>query len=85
MKSEWDAAIGPHSITLFTDGADAIVEGIENNNSETIAFSIPGPDLIIESISWPFGEPPTGDEVAFTVTISNQGDASSGNSSVLSE
>jgi len=79
---EWDAAIGPHSITLFTDGADAIVEGIENNNSETIAFSIPGPDLIIESISWPFGEPPTGDEVAFTVTISNQGYASSGNSSV---
>ena len=79
---EWDAAIGSHTITLFTDGADVIVEGIESNNSETIDFSIPGPDLIIESINWPAGEPPTDGEVAFTVTIGNQGNASSGNSSV---
>ncbi|MGB2876864.1 MAG: CARDB domain-containing protein [Dehalococcoidales bacterium] len=79
---EWDAAIGPHTLTLFADGADAIVEGVESNNSETVAFSIPAPDLTIESINWPSGEPPTGDEVVFTVTIRNQGDANAGYSSL---
>ena len=79
---EWDAAIGPHTLTLFADGADAIVEGVESNNSETVAFSIPAPDLTIESINWPSGEPSTSEEVVFTVTIRNQGDANAGYSSV---
>ena len=79
---EWDAAIGLHTVTLFADGADAVAEGVESNNSETVAFSIPAPDLTIESINWPSGEPPTGSEVVFTVIIRNQGDANAGFSSV---
>ena len=79
---EWDATIGLHTVTLFADGADAVAEGVESNNSETVAFSIPAPDLTIESIEWPSGEPPTGGEVVFTVIIRNQGDAKTGYSSV---
>lgn len=79
---EWNAAIGLHTVTLFADGADAVAEGVESNNSETVAFSIPAPDLTIESINWPSGEPPTGGEVVFTVIIRNQGDANARFSSV---
>ena len=79
---EWEATIGPHTVTLFADGADTVAEGVESNNSETVAFSIPAPDLVIESINWPLGEPSTSSEVTFTVTIRNQGDANAGYSSL---
>ncbi|NQT05690.1 MAG: hypothetical protein HQ577_06755 [Dehalococcoidia bacterium] len=79
---EWYAAIGLHTVTLFADNADAVAEGVESNNSETVAFSIPAPDLTIESINWPTGELPTGSEIIFTVIIRNQGDAKAGYSSV---
>ena len=79
---EWDVAAGPHVLTVFADGAEAITEGEENNNTETVTFSIPAPDLIIESITWPSGEPSASDNVVFTVTIKNQGDAKAGYASV---
>ncbi len=79
---EWDVAAGPHVLAVFADGADAITEGEENNNTETVTFSIPAPDLIIESITWPSGEPSASDNVVFTVTIKNQGDAKAGYASV---
>ena len=79
---EWNAAIGPHTATLFADGANVVVEGVESNNSKSIDFYIPSPDLTIASINWPSGEPPIGEEVAFTVTIINQGDASAWYSSI---
>ena len=74
---EWDVTAGQHVLSLFADGANAITEGVENNNVETVAFSIPAPDLVIESITWPGGEPPASDNVTFTVTIRNQGDTKS--------
>jgi subtilase family serine protease len=67
---------------VFADGANVVSEGIESNNGETVAFSIPAPDLIIESITWPSGEPSASDNVVFTVTIRNQGDAKARYSSV---
>ena len=79
---EWDASTGPHTLTLLADGANAISEGDESNNAETLAFSITAPDLTIETITWPSGEPPTSDNVVFTVTIRNQGDAKARYSSV---
>jgi len=72
---EWDATAGPHTLTVFADGANVVSEGVESNNEETVAFSIPAPDLIIESITWPSGEPSASDNVVFTVTVRNQGDA----------
>jgi len=79
---EWDVAAGPHVLAVFADGADAITEGEEKNNTETVTLSIPAPDLIIESITWPSGEPSASDNVVFTVTIKNQGDAKAGYASV---
>ncbi len=79
---EWDVAAGPHVLAVFADGADVITEGEENNNTETVILSIPAPDLIIESITWPSGEPSASDNVVFTVTIKNQGDARAGYASV---
>ncbi len=75
---EWEAIFGSHVLTVLADGANAISEGAENNNAETANFSIPAPDLIIESIAWLTGESPTGDNVTFTVIIRNQGDAQAG-------
>jgi subtilase family serine protease len=72
---EWDVTAGPHVLNVLADGANAIIEGVEDNNAETANFTISAPDLIIESITWPAGEPPTGDNVTFTVIIRNQGDA----------
>jgi subtilase family serine protease len=74
---EWDVMAGQHILSLRADGADVITEGVEDNNVETVEFSIAAPDLVIESITWPSGEPSTSDNVTFTVTIRNQGDASS--------
>jgi subtilase family serine protease len=71
---EWDATYGPHILTVLADGAKAITEQTEDNNEGTANFSILAPDLIVESITWPTGEPSTGDNVTFTVTIRNQGD-----------
>jgi len=79
---EWDVTAGPQVITVFADGSDTVTEGTENNNVETVAFSIPAPDLIIESITWPSGEPSVSDNVVFTVNIRNQGDARSRYASV---
>jgi len=75
---EWEATNGPHVLSVLADGDRAVLEGVENNNEGTASFSVLAPDLIIESIAWPAGEPPTGDNVTFKVTIRNQGDAESG-------
>ena len=72
---EWDVSAGEHILTVFVDGANTITEGAESNNEETVNLSIPAPDLVIESINWPSGEPSSSDNVSFTVTIRNQGDA----------
>jgi len=79
---EWEASTGQHTLTLVADGANVISEGIENNNEETVTFSITAPDLTIASITWPSEEPAASDNVTFTVTIRNQGDAKARYSSV---
>jgi len=79
---EWDVTAGPHVLDVLADGADTITEGEENNNTETLIFSILAPDLIIESITWPSGEPSASDNVVFAVTIKNQGDTRAGYASV---
>ncbi|MBA7483916.1 hypothetical protein ES707_19433 [subsurface metagenome] len=79
---EWNVTAGPHTLAVFADGANVVSEGVESNNGETVAFSIPAPDLIIESITWPSGEPSASDNVVFTVTVRNQGDAKARYSSV---
>ena len=75
---EWGATAGPHILTVLADGTQAITEQTEDNNEGTANFSVLAPDLIVESITWPTGEPPTGDNVTFTITIRNQGDGQSG-------
>jgi subtilase family serine protease len=74
---EWDVTYGPHILTVLADGAKAITEQTEDNNEGTVNFTVLAPDLIIESITWPTGEPSTGDNVTFTITIRNQGDGQS--------
>jgi len=79
---EWDVSAGPHTLTLVADGSNVISEGVENNNEETVTFSITAPDLTIESVTRPSEEPAASDNVTFTVTIRNQGDATARYSSV---
>jgi subtilase family serine protease len=78
----WEATTGTHTFTLVADAANSISEGVENNNEETVTFAITAPDLTIASIIWPAEETAASDNVTFTVTIRNQGDARARYSSV---
>jgi len=76
----WTAQAALHDIKAVVDANNEVNEGDETNNEKSAAFSIIGPDLIIESITWTPESPSTGDNITFTVTISNQGSEKAGNS-----
>jgi uncharacterized repeat protein (TIGR01451 family) len=78
----WTAQPGPHVFRAIIDCDNTIAESVENNNDKTFAFSVFGPDLIIESISWAPLHPSAGDIVSFTVKIKNTGEVRAGVSHV---
>ena len=69
----WEAQPGPHIIQATCDPNGDINEANETNNHTSFAFSVAGPDLVIESITWLPKNISVGDDVTFTVTIKNQG------------
>lgn len=76
----WKAKAGPHTFRVVIDSQDSVAESAENNNDRTIAFSVLAADLTIKAISWTPVSPAMGDNVTFTVTITNLGDKKSGSS-----
>jgi subtilase family serine protease len=69
----WIAQAGAHSLKAIVDKSDSIREGDETNNEKTVNYATFTPDLIIEDINWTPEEPSEGDNVTFTVNITNQG------------
>jgi subtilase family serine protease len=73
MTFTWIAQAGTHAVRAVADYNDKLAESDETNNEMVVAFSPLAPDLVIESIVWSPEGPSIGDEVAFTVTVKNQG------------
>ena len=69
----WFAKAGPHEIKVIVDKASQVTESDETNNEKTITFSPLAPDLFIEAITWSPESPAKGDNITFTVSITNQG------------
>lgn len=75
-NATWSTAHGTYVITAVVDPDNTITEFNDNNNSYskniTVA-QIPGPDLVVRSISWTPTTPSAGSAVNFSATIANQG------------
>ncbi|WP_224365661.1 CARDB domain-containing protein [Hyalangium versicolor] len=72
----WSTSNGTYSIDATVDPDNAISEFNDSNNSlsKSITVSqIPGPDLIVQTISSTPSTPQAGSAVSFTVAIANQG------------
>jgi len=78
----WTAQAGTHAIKAVADSDNKVTEDDETNNEKTVTLSILAPDLTIETITWSPEEPSIGDNVTFTVNITNQGTCSAGSSVV---
>ncbi|MDC0712271.1 CARDB domain-containing protein [Stigmatella sp. ncwal1] len=86
-NSTWSTAFGTYPVTALVDPDNTIAEFSDNNNSFTKSLTVsqsPGPDLVIQSISWTPTTPSAGTAVRFTVNVANQGlDPTTGNSVAL--
>jgi hypothetical protein len=86
-NSTWSTAFGTYPVTAVVDPDNAIAEFSDNNNSFTKSLSVsqsPGPDLVVQGISWAPTTPSAGTAVRFTVNVANQGlDATAGSSVAL--
>ena len=69
----WVAEAGTHTIKVIADGENWIKESDEDNNVKTVTIQTIPPDLIIQSITWSPQNISEGDNVTFTVKITNQG------------
>ncbi len=73
----WKADAGSHTIKAVADSTDAVSESDETNNTKTYNITTRAADLIVQSITWLPAVPSRGDAVTFSITIKNQGNASS--------
>ncbi|UKS29077.1 discoidin domain-containing protein [Paenibacillus sp. HWE-109] len=75
-SSPWLSSSGSYAIVAVVDSDNTINEWNETNNSYTKSLTIaplPGPDLIVQNVSWSPSNPQPGNAVSFTVTVKNQG------------
>lgn len=76
-KASWTAASGTHTVRAFVDDVNRIAESNESNNTfdKSITAGSGGgtPDLVVTDIAWSPGSPETGNEVAFSAVVKNQG------------
>ena len=69
----WKATLDAHTIRAVADYHQMIFESDETNNELTVSLSTLPPDLIISDLTWSPAEPAAGDNVTFTVVLTNQG------------
>ncbi len=75
-NAAWSVAHGTYGITAVVDPDNSIAEFNDNNNSFTKSITvaqIPGPDLVVQAISFTPTTPSAGSAVNFAVTVANQG------------
>ena len=71
---DWTAQVGARDIRAIVDTGHAVTETNEDNNDLTIPYEATVfVDLVVDEISWEPLNPSAGDEVTFTVVVSNRG------------
>jgi subtilase family serine protease len=71
----WQAQTGEHTIKAAVDCNNLFFETDEENNEKSVTLAVAAPDLIIQDVRWSPTDPEKGEEVAFTLTVKNQGDS----------
>ena len=69
----WKTQAGSHVVRVVADSGNQVTESNKDNNSKSLAFSVNAPDLAIASIAWTPTGPAMGDNVTFTVIVTNLG------------
>ena len=69
----WQATAGQHTVRAVADADGAVTESDEANNQVTFYFSALAPDLIVKEITWTPENPSRGDNIAFNISVKNQG------------
>jgi subtilase family serine protease len=72
-SAAWAALGGVHTISATVDDVNRIAESNEENNSYSESITVGNPDLVVTGIQWTPEEPIAGEQVAFKVTVKNQG------------
>lgn len=75
-SSTWTSGFGTYSVTANADPDNSLAEFSDSNNSRSESLSlaqIPGPDLVVLSVSSSPLNPQAGTAVSFTATVKNQG------------
>ena len=73
----WQAQPGSHVIRAVADPGGIVSEIDDSNNTMTFNLTTLASDLLVSSISWSPSNPSKGDNIVFTVTVRNQGNAPS--------
>ncbi|WP_051393370.1 discoidin domain-containing protein [Glycomyces arizonensis] len=73
---------GEHLLSAVADPNGEVIEQNEDNNAHAhpeplLVEAIPTSDLVASAVTWSPGNPAAGDEVAFSVSIENQGSVDS--------
>lgn len=74
----WNAAVGNHAVEAIVDPLGIVEESNEANNQRSESVVVPGPpapDLVVQAFSWVPISPAAEDNVTFTATVKNQGNA----------
>ncbi len=80
FTGSWTAVPGNHTVRASADIYNYVQESNESNNDLNASLPYtPGPDLIVENITWLPNPYSAGSPVTFTATVRNIGEASSQN------
>ena len=77
----WTAQPGAHQVKAVDDVLNQVSESDETNNSKTVTYETAAPDLVAD-ITWLPASPAEGDNVTFSVTVTNQGSGKGGSSTL---
>lgn len=81
-SAPWIGSFGTYNVEAVVDPDNSISELNETNNTYTQSLTLtqlPGPDLIVQSVTWNPPHPAPGNTVTFTAAVKNQGiDAATG-------
>lgn len=78
VSLEWTAEPGNHIIKVTADINKSVMEINETNNDAETVFATTTPDLAVDNIFWLADSVSGGNDVSFTIVISNKGACASG-------
>ncbi len=74
---KWTVQDGSHLLKVTVDSKDVINEDNEENNEKRLAYPVP-PDLVIDRIVWSPMLATAGENIDFTISVTNRGSITAG-------